>query len=460
MIIPTSFKPSLTRIRSKRRNKRVKNGDTHSMCPACLYHLSIIQGRTAVPSTLLLHDVQLATPLESDRLINGETLDNTAAWETSPLPSLPILLSPTRFGTFGGRFAPESQMDALQELTLAFDRLISDYGFWKEFLSFPGIRPSPLRFAENLTRIAGGANIWLKREDLNQHGSHNIRSIVGQALLARRLGKTEVVMECGSARHGIVCAATCARLNMKCTILMGSRDATNQKDSVDMIRKLGATVLTADMGAPSGRGTLRAAVNEALRYSVAHLSTTYHIMSGPIGPHPLPTITRTFQSILGEEIKTQFGSASGDRLPDALVSPIGPGSAAVGMFYPFIEHPSVKLLGIEAADAAPLSNGDLGVLHGCRTYLLQDEHGQILDSSSISPDLDFPSVGPELAHWKETARVEYVAVTDAEALRGADILRSQEGIVSAAMTGYAVERTIRLARELGPGKDVVLLVAG
>ncbi|EDP55430.1 hypothetical protein KXX33_008283 [Aspergillus fumigatus] len=460
MIIPATFKPSLTRIRSKRRSKGIKNGDTHSICPACLYHLSIIQGRTTIPSTLLLHHVQLDTPSESNCLINGETLKECPVWETSPLPCLPILLSPTRFGTFGGRFAPESHMDALQELTLAFDRFSSDYSFWKEFVSFPGIRPSPLRFAENLTRIAGGANIWLKREDLNQHGSHNIRSIVGQALLARRLGKAEVVMECGSARHGIVCAATCARLSMECTILMGSRDATDQKDSVDMIRKLGATVLTADMGASSGRGTLRAAVNEALRYSVAHLSTAYHIMSGPIGPHPLPTITRTFQSILGEEIKTQFGGASGDRLPDALVSPVGPGSAAVGMFYPFIEHPSVKLLGVEAADAAPLSHDEIGVLHGSRTYLLQDEHGQILDSSSISPDLDFPSVGPELAHWKETARVEYVTATDTEALRGLDILRSQEGIVPGAMTGYAVERTIRLARELGPGKDVVLLVAG
>lgn len=459
MIVPASFKPSLTRIRSKRRNKRVKNGDAHS-CPACLYHLSIIQGRTTVPPTLLLHHVHIDPLSESNRLINRQFLNKTPTWKKSPLPCLPILLSPTRFGTFGGRFAPESQMDALQELTLAFDRIISDYGFWKEFLSSPGIRPSPLQLAENLTRITGGANIWLKREDLNQHGSHNIRSIVGQALLARRLGKTEVVMECGSARHGIVCAATCTRLNMKCTILMGSWDATNQKDSVDIIRQLGATVLTADMGASPGRGTLRAAVNEALRYSVAHLSTTYHIMSGPIGPHPLPTITRTFQSILGEEIKTQFGGASGDRLPDALVSPVGPGSAAVGMFYPFIEHPSVKLLGVEAAEAAPLCHGEIGVLHGCRTYLLQDEHGQILDSTSISPDLDFPSVGPELAHWKDTARVEYVAATDAEALRGVDILRDEEGIVSGAITGYAVERTIRLARELGPGKDVVLLVAG
>lgn len=460
MIVPASFKPSLTRIRSKRRTKRVKNGETHS-CPACLYHVSIIQGRTTLP-TLLLHRVHIDPPSESNRLINREVLTKTPTWKTSPLPCLPILLSPTRFGTFGGRFAPESQMDALQELTLAFDRIISDYSFWKEFLSFPGIRPSPLQLAKNLTRIAGGANIWLKREDLNQHGSHNIRNIVGQALLARTLGKTEVVMECGSAKHGIVCAVICTRLNMKCTIFMGSSDATEQKESVDIIRHLGATVLTADMGASPGRGTLRAALNEALRYSVAHLSTTYHIMSGPIGPHPLPTITRTFQSILGEEIKTQFGGASRLRLrlPDALVSPVGPGSAAVGMFYPFIEHPSVKLLGIEAADAAPLSHGDIGVLHGCRTYLLQDEHGQILDSSAIAPDLDFPSVGPELAHWKETDRVEYVAATDAEALRGVDILRSQEGVIAGVATGYAVERTIRLARELGPGKDVVLLVAG
>ncbi|RHZ57314.1 tryptophan synthase [Aspergillus thermomutatus] len=460
MIVPAHFKPSLTRIRSKRRNKGAKNGDAHSMCPACLYHLSIIQGRTNVPPALLLHHVDIDPTLESNHLINREILNKTPAWKKSPLPCFPILLSPTRFGTFGGRFAPESQMDALQELTLAFDRIVSDHGFWKEFLSCHGIRPSPLRLAENLTRLAGGANIWLKREDLNQHGSHNIRSIVGQALLARRLGKTEVVMECGSARHGIVCAGICTRLNLKCTILMGSWDATNQKDTVDMIKQAGATVITADMGASPGRGTLRAAVNEALRYSVARLSTAYHIMSGPIGPHPLPTITRTFQSILGEEIKTQFGGASGDRLPDALVSPVGPGSAAVGMFYPFIEHPSVKLLGVEAAEAAPLSHGDVGVLHGCRTYLLQDEHGQILDSRSISPDLDFPSVGPELAHWKETARVEYVAATDAEALQGVDILRNQEAIVAGAFTGYAVKRTIRLARELGPGKDVVLLVAG
>ncbi|EAW06980.1 tryptophan synthase [Aspergillus clavatus NRRL 1] len=460
MIVPTSFKPSLTRIRSKRRSKKGQDVALHSHCPACLHSLALVQETSSIPRTLSLNHFDFSRPAGFNRSNARGKFIHNSIWKTCPLPSLPVLLAPTRFGTYGGRFAPESQMDALSELTLAFDRIISDCNFWAGYLSCPGIRPSPLRLAENLTRHAGGANIWLKREDLNQHGSHNIRNIVGQALIAHRLGKSEIVMDCGSANHGIACAAICARLKMKCTILMGSWDATCQKEDVERIKQLGASLITVETGSAS-RSTLRAAVNEALRYAVAHLSTTYHILSGPIGPHPLPTIARTFQSILGEEIKQQFGGGAGSsRVPDALVSPVGPGSTAVGMFHPFIDHPSVKLLGVEAAGAAPLSRGDVGVLHGCRTYLLQNDDGQILDSWSPSPDMNFPSVGPELACWKDMGRVEYATATDDDAVRGVQILRDQEGVDSGLGTGYAVERTMKLARELGPGRDVVLLVTG
>ncbi|OJJ02603.1 hypothetical protein ASPVEDRAFT_131478 [Aspergillus versicolor CBS 583.65] len=382
--------------------------------------------------------------------------------------SIPAVDAPTRFGQFGGQFAPELQMSLLLDLPSVFHSILSDDIFWEDFLACPLIRPSPLHFAHNLTQAVGGANIWLKREDLNPFGSYQARNIVGQILFAHHIGKTEIAMDCGYAGHGLVCATMCARLKMKCTILMGSSDIAAQPDAIDKMERLGATVISAQIPGlcnSMDKGSLRAATNEALRYSLTHLDSTYHITSGTIGPHPLPSITRTFQSLLGQEIRNclpRLTGREGNGPPaDALISPMGSsGSAALGMFAPFIDDPNVRLIGVEAAGAAPLTHGSVGVMYGCKTLLLQDDNGQILPSYSIAPDLNFPCAGPELAHWKDMGRLETVTASNEEAVQGLRVLCEQEGIVSSLATGHAVLETVRVARELGVGKDVVLLVSG
>ncbi|PTU18068.1 hypothetical protein P175DRAFT_0412484, partial [Aspergillus ochraceoroseus IBT 24754] len=368
---------------------------------------------------------------------------------------IPAADCPTRFGQFGGQFAPELQMDILLSLPSIFHHTLTvDDSFWTDFADCPLARPSPLHLARNLTQLAGGgANIWLKREDLNAFASAQTRTIVGQVLFAQRLHKSEIIMECGFAGHALVCATMCARLNLQCTIVMGAADLAAQPDAVAKVKQLGAQVLTAGTGVAAGGGTLRAAMNSALQYSLSRLDSAYHILSGTVGPHPMPTITRTFQALLGEEIKAHMG-------PDALVSAVGSGAAALGMFAPFIDDPAVRLVGVEPADAAPLTHGSLGVMYGCRTLMLQDEDGQILPSRSIAPDLNFPCAGPELAHWKDIDRLETVTASSEEAVRGLRLLCEQEGIVPGLATGHAVLETIRLARELGPGRNVVLLVSG
>ncbi|CAG8214873.1 unnamed protein product [Penicillium olsonii] len=399
---------------------------------------------------------------------NNSLLSGTAtksAQQFTGTPYIPILqvdgglrvtqLTFDGYGTFGGQFAPESIMGFLSEVTFCFQATVSDPGFWSEYARF---RPAPtsLHVASNLTSLAKGATIWLKREDQNDYGSHKARNITGQLLLAKRMGRQEVVTDCASAKHGSFTAAMCARLGLRCVIVMGTDDAQAQSNDVAEIKALGAKVLTTCT--PSGMGSLRAAITEALRYAVCHHESAYYLMGSPVGPSPLPTITRTFQSILGEEVMHEM-HAQGIH-PDALVVAIGGGSGAVGLFRPFLQDVSVRLVGVEAAQAAPLATGELGVLHGARTLMLQSPEGQITDSHSISPDMNLSTVGPEVAYWKNSERIEVSTATDEDAIHGFEVLRDQECILSGLDSSHAVRKTLDLANSLGPGKNVVLMVTG
>ncbi|RAK96151.1 tryptophan synthase [Aspergillus ibericus CBS 121593] len=371
---------------------------------------------------------------------------------------------PGRFGTYGGQYVPEALTTCLNELEAGFNAAIADPTFWAEYRSYyPYMgRPSTLHQAPRLTSYADGATIWLKREDLNHTGSHKINNALGQILLARRLGKTEIIAETGAGQHGVATATVCAKFGMKCTVYMGSEDVRRQALNVFRMRLLGATVIPVE----SGSRTLRDAVNEAFRAWIVRLDTTHYIIGSAIGPHPFPTIVRTFQSIIGEETKSQLQEEIG-QLPDAVISCVGGGSNAVGMFYPFSNDPSVQLIGVEAGGdggtvhhSATLSAGSVGVLHGVRTYVLQDQHGQISDTHSVSAGLDYPGVGPELAQWKDANRARFISATDAEALEGFRLLSQLEGIIPALETSHAVSGAVRVARELGRGKHVVLCLSG
>jgi len=372
---------------------------------------------------------------------------------------------PQRFGEFGGQYVPESLMDCLRELEEGFNEARNDPKFWEEYRSYyPYMgRPGQLHLAERLTEHAGGANIWLKREDLNHTGSHKINNALGQILLARRLGKTEIIAETGAGQHGVATATVCAKFGMKCTIYMGAEDVRRQALNVFRIKLLGAQVIAVEAGAR----TLRDAVNEAMRAWVVNLSTTHYIIGSAIGPHPFPTIVRTFQSIIGNETKEQM-KAKKNKLPDAVVACVGGGSNAVGMFYPFANDPSVKLLGVEAGGdgvdtdrhSATLSGGTKGVLHGVRTYVLQDKHGQIIETHSVSAGLDYPGVGPELSSWKDSDRAKFIAATDAEAFIGFRLLSQLEGIIPALETSHAVFGAIELAKTMEKDQDIVICLSG
>jgi tryptophan synthase len=379
-------------------------------------------------------------------------------------PADPSLI-PSRFGEFGGQYVPESLMDCLVEFEECFNTARNDPEFWKEYESYyPYMgRPGQLHLAERLTEHAGGANIWLKREDLNHTGSHKINNALGQILLARRMGKTEIIAETGAGQHGVATATVCAKFGMKCTIYMGAEDVRRQALNVFRIKLLGAQVIAVEAGSQ----TLRDAVNEALRAWVVNLSTTHYIIGSAIGPHPFPTVVRTFQSVIGNETKQQMQERRG-KLPDAVVACVGGGSNATGMFYPFSKDPSVKLLGVEAGGdgldtakhSATLSGGSKGVLHGVRTYVLQDEHGQISDTHSVSAGLDYPGVGPELAAWKDTDRAKFIAATDAEAFIGFRLLSQLEGIIPALETAHAVYGALELAKTMTKDQDIVICVSG
>ncbi|TPX34496.1 tryptophan synthase [Synchytrium microbalum] len=379
--------------------------------------------------------------------------------------ALPKHILDDRFGQFGGQYAPESLVDCLDEIEKAFVQAKSDPAFWEEFKShyqFMG-RPSSLHVAERMTKEAGGARIWLKREDLNHTGSHKINNALGQVLLARRLGKKRIIAETGAGQHGVATATVCAKFGMECIIYMGSEDVRRQALNVFRIRLLGARVVAVD----SGSKTLKDAINQAMRDWVTNVDTTHYIIGSAIGPHPFPLMVREFQSVIGRETREQLMATIG-KLPDAVVACVGGGSNAIGMFHPFVEDKSVRIVGVEAAGdgvetgrhSATLSAGRPGVLHGTRTYLMQDEHGQIIETHSISAGLDYPGVGPEHAWMKDTGRAEYVAVTDKESMIGFRKMCELEGIIPALETAHAIYHIMKLAATLPANQDIVLCLSG
>ena len=370
------------------------------------------------------------------------------------------------FGRYGGRFVSEILMSALAELEKTYTRLKQDDAFLAELKSdlrdYVG-RPSPLYYAERLTRHVGGARIYLKREDLNHTGSHKVNNCVGQALLAKYMGKTRVIAETGAGQHGVASATVAARLGLKCQVYMGSVDIERQSLNVYRMKLLGAEVIPVT----SGSKTLKDAMSEAMRDWVTNVDNTYYIIGTVAGPHPYPMLVRDLQSVIGEETKAQCLEQIG-KLPDALIACVGGGSNAMGLFYPFLEDHSVNLIGVEAAGrgletpdhAAPLNRGEVGVLHGNRTYLMQDDDGQILDTHSISAGLDYPGVGPEHAWLKDNHRAVYAAADDDEALRAFRELTLLEGIMPALESSHAVAHGMKVAAELDETQAIVINMSG
>jgi len=366
------------------------------------------------------------------------------------------------FGPYGGVFVAETLMHALDELRTQYERMRNDAGFVAEFeyeLKHYVGRPSPVYHAKRLSQHAGGAQIWLKREDLNHTGAHKINNTVGQALLAKHMGKKRVIAETGAGQHGVATATVAARYGMECVVYMGSEDIKRQSMNVYRMKLLGATVVPVE----SGSKTLKDALNEAMRDWVTNVESTFYIIGTVAGPHPYPMMVRDFNSVVGRELRTQMPEEIG-RQPDAILACVGGGSNAMGAFYPYIEDKSVRLIGVEAGGlglasgkhAATLCTGKPGVLHGNRTYLIQDENGQIIETHSISAGLDYPGVGPEHAWLKDSGRAEYVSITDDEALNAFHTLTRMEGIMPALESAHAVAYAMKLAPTLP--KEQVLLV--
>ncbi len=370
------------------------------------------------------------------------------------------------FGVYGGRFVAETLMPPLEELDAAYRKYMQDPDFVAELdadlANYVG-RPSPLYFAERLTAQAGGARIYLKREDLNHTGAHKINNTVGQALLAKRMGKQRIIAETGAGQHGVASATVAARLGLECVVYMGEEDIHRQAANVYRMRLLGAKVVAVN----SGSRTLKDALNEAMRDWVTNVDNTFYIIGTVAGPHPYPAMVRDFQAVIGREARHQVIEMTG-RLPDALVACVGGGSNAIGLFYPFIGDSDVQMYGVEAAGdgldtgrhAAPLCAGRPGVLHGNRTYLMEDNDGQIIETHSVSAGLDYPGVGPEHAWLKDTGRANYVAVTDAEALQAFHLLTRSEGILPALESSHAVAYTMKLAAEMKPEQTIVVNLSG
>jgi tryptophan synthase beta chain len=371
-----------------------------------------------------------------------------------------------RFGRFGGRYVPETLMSALHQLEQDYRRLTADPTFQSElryYLNTYSGRPTPLYFAERLTKQLGGAKIYLKREDLNHTGAHKINNTIGQGLLALRTGKKRVIAETGAGQHGVATATVAALFGLECTVFMGEEDMRRQELNVFRMRLLGAEVLPAT----SGTRTLKDATNEAIRHWVEHVEDTYYIIGSVVGPHPYPMIVRDFQRIIGDETKEQCLKLEG-RLPDVAVACVGGGSNAMGMFCPFIEDTSVRLIGVEAAGcgihtdqhAASIAKGRPGVIHGALTYLLQDEFGQVTPAHSISAGLDYPGIGPEHAWLHETGRAEYVPVTDAEAVEAFYTLARTEGIIPALESAHAVAYAMKMAPTMDRDQIIVVSLSG
>jgi len=371
-----------------------------------------------------------------------------------------------RFGRFGGRYVPETLSAALDQLEKAYDEAIADPEFLSEleglFAAFVG-RPTPLLFARRLTEKAGGAQIYFKREDLSHTGAHKINNTLGQALLAIRMGKQRIIAETGAGQHGVATATACARFGLECVVYMGSEDVRRQSPNVRTMKLMGAEVRSVE----SGSRTLRDAINEAMRDWMASVETTHYIIGSVVGPHPFPRIVRDFQSVIGRETidccKSLFG-----RLPHTVVACVGGGSNAAGMFYPFVDHPDVRLVGVEAGGrssgdgehAAPLSYGTPGILHGSLSYVLQDADGQTADVHSVSAGLDYPGVGPEHSFWRDSGRVDYTSVTDAAALDAFDMVAQQEGVLPALETSHALAWAVDAASKMRPEEILVVCMSG
>lgn len=372
-----------------------------------------------------------------------------------------------RFGDFGGRFVSETLMPLILDLEAEYERAKTDESFWAEmddlWKHYVG-RPSPLYFAERLTEHFGGAKVYLKRDELNHTGAHKINNVLGQILLARRMGKTRIIAETGAGQHGVATATVCARFGLKCIVFMGAHDVERQAPNVFRMKLLGAEVVPVT----AGRGTLKDAMNEALRDWVTNVNETFYCIGTVAGPHPYPAMVRDFQSIIGKETKEQMMEREG-RLPDSVVACIGGGSNAMGLFYPFLDDKDVRIIGVEAGGkgvdekmehCASLTGGRPGVLHGNRTYLLQDEDGQILEGHSISAGLDYPGIGPEHSWLHDTGRAEYVSVTDTEALDAFQLCCQTEGIIPALEPSHALAHVVKLAPTLPSDHLMVMNMCG
>ncbi|MDM7998480.1 MAG: tryptophan synthase subunit beta [Dehalococcoidia bacterium] len=370
------------------------------------------------------------------------------------------------FGAYGGRFVPEVLIPALDELEAAFSEACHDPAFQNQFDSLSARysgRPTPLYFAERLTEHCGGARILLKREDLAHTGAHKINNALGQALLARRMGKKRIIAETGAGQHGVAVAAVCAMMGLECIVYMGEEDMHRQSLNVFRMKLMGAEINSVT----AGSRTLKEAVSEAIRDWVTNVGDTYYLLGSAVGPHPYPLMVRHFQSVIGRETRQQALDTCG-RLPDCVVACVGGGSNAIGMFHPFLADKEVKLIGVEAAGrglatgkhAASLVEGRIGVLHGSKSYLLQDDAGQIRETHSISAGLDYPGVGPEHGYLKDSGRASYVAVTDEEALDGFELLSRMEGIIPALESAHAVYHASRIAGSFNRGQMIVVCLSG
>ena len=370
------------------------------------------------------------------------------------------------FGNYGGQFVPETLVPALDELATAYKEAKTDATFWAEFDSlsreYSG-RPTPLYFAERLTEHCGGAQIFLKREDLAHTGAHKINNALGQGLLARKMGKQRIIAETGAGQHGVATAAVCAMLGLECIIYMGEEDMHRQSLNVFRMKLMGAEVRSVS----TGSRTLKDAINEAMRDWVSNPDNSYYLLGSAVGPHPYPSIVRDFQSIIGKEARQQILDKSG-RLPDYIIACVGGGSNAIGIFYPFLNDQDVSLIGVEAAGkgidtgehAASLIAGRIGVLHGAKSYVLQDSHGQITETHSISAGLDYPGVGPEHSYLKDIKRATYVGASDEEALEGFKLLCRIEGITPALESAHAIFYATRLASSLNKEQIIVINLSG
>ncbi|HEV7292727.1 MAG TPA: tryptophan synthase subunit beta [Devosia sp.] len=372
-----------------------------------------------------------------------------------------------RFGPFGGRFVAETLMPLILDLERHYREAKTDLEFQAELADlsthYAG-RPSPLYFAKRLTEHLGGAKVWFKREELNHTGSHKINNCLGQILLAKRMGKTRVIAETGAGQHGVATATVCAKFDLPCVIFMGATDVERQMPNVLRMKMLGAEVRPVTAGA----GTLKDAMNEALRDWVTNVESTYYLIGTAAGPHPYPEMVRDFQSVIGTELKAQFKESEG-KLPDAVVACVGGGSNAIGTFHAFLDDPEVKIYGAEAGGhgidvenghASSMTGGQPGVLHGNRTYLLQDRDGQILEGHSISAGLDYPGVGPEHAFLHDTKRVTYAPITDNEALEAFQLCTRLEGIIPALESAHGLAQLMKVAPTMGKDEDIVLCLSG